>query len=133
MQVHLPNNWSPRPYQRKLWSYLGAGGKRAVACWHRRAGKDDVCLHHTALAAHERVGNYWHMLPEYAQARKAIWDRINPKRAKRGITKPSQGKSEKDQEGRNIQKRKISFKTGLPGKWSAAITSIPWSAQRWWG
>lgn len=26
----------------------------------------------------ERVGNYWHMLPEYAQARKAIWDAVNP-------------------------------------------------------
>jgi hypothetical protein len=49
-----------------------------VVCWHRRAGKDDVCLHATACAAMERVGNYWHMLPEYAQARKAIWDAVNP-------------------------------------------------------
>jgi len=61
-----------------LWRYLRGGGKRAMAVWHRRAGKDDVCLHHTAISAFERQGNYWHMLPEYAQARKAIWDAVNP-------------------------------------------------------
>jgi hypothetical protein len=26
----------------------------------------------------QRPGNYWHMLPEYGQARKAIWNAINP-------------------------------------------------------
>ena len=61
-----------------LWRYLESGGKRAVAIWHRRAGKDDLCLHWTACAAHERVGTYWHMLPEAEQARKAIWAAINP-------------------------------------------------------
>jgi hypothetical protein len=55
--IRLPHNgWAPRPYQRKLWNYLEKGGKRAVAIWHRRAGKDEVCLHWTATAAHTRVG-----------------------------------------------------------------------------
>jgi len=49
------------------------------------SGKDDVCLHHAAIKAHERVGNYWHMLPEYAQARKAIWDSVNPHTGRRRI------------------------------------------------
>jgi phage terminase large subunit len=49
-----------------------------VCVWHRRAGKDDVCLHWTAVAAQQRPGNYWHMLPEAAQARKAVWDAVNP-------------------------------------------------------
>src|SRR2546429_6056289 len=44
-----------------------------------------IALHRTAIAAHERVGNYWHMLPEYAQARKAIWDAINPHTGRRRI------------------------------------------------
>src|SRR5262245_10054493 len=44
MEIILPNRWQPRPYQRRLWSYLEGGGKRAVAVWHRRAGKDEVCL-----------------------------------------------------------------------------------------
>jgi len=76
--IQLPNKWLPRPYQCDLWSYLQSGGKRAVAVCHRRWGKDDLALHWTAVAAHQRVGTYWHMLPEYAQARKAIWDAVNP-------------------------------------------------------
>lgn len=84
-EISLPYNWSPRPYQQPLWDYLEGGGKRAVVVWHRRAGKDEMCLHHTACAAHERIGNYWHMLPEYAQARKAIWDAVNPHTGKKRI------------------------------------------------
>lgn len=84
-ELQLPNNWQPRPYQVPLWTYLSNGGKRAVAIHHRRAGKDDVSLHHTACGAHERVGNYVHMLPIYAQARKAIWDAVNAHTGKRRI------------------------------------------------
>ena len=39
----------------------------------------------TAAAAARRVGNYWHMLPQAEQARKAIWDAINPHSGKRRI------------------------------------------------
>jgi len=85
LDISLPYHWSPRPYQQRLWRYLQHGGTRAVACWHRRAGKDEVCLHHAACAAHERVGNYAHMLPEYAQARKAIWTAVNPHTGRRRI------------------------------------------------
>jgi hypothetical protein len=92
-EILLPNNWRPRPYQLPLWSYLEKGGKRAVAIWHRRAGKDELCLHWTAVAANDvghpqaigRVGTYWHMLPQASQARKAIWDAINPHTGKRRI------------------------------------------------
>lgn len=64
---------------------MEGGGKYAVAVWHRRAGKDEVALNHAAISCHERIGNYWHMLPEYSQARKAIWDAINPHSGKRRI------------------------------------------------
>lgn len=83
--IRLPNSWEPRSYQRPLWSYLERGGKRAIGIWHRRAGKDDVFLHRTACAAFERVGVYWHMLPEAAQARKAIWEAVNPRTGLRRI------------------------------------------------
>lgn len=33
----------------------------------------------------QRVGTYWHLLPEAAQARKAIWDAVNPHSGKRRI------------------------------------------------
>jgi len=69
----------------KLWTYLERGGKRAVEVGHRRWGKDDVALHFTACAAIRRVANYWHMLPAYSQARKVIWNAINPKSGLRRI------------------------------------------------
>ncbi len=84
-EIALPNNWIPRPDQLPLWRYLSNGGKRALMIAHRRWGKDDVALHRTAMAAFERVGNYWHMLPEASQARKAIWDAVNPRTGIRRI------------------------------------------------
>lgn len=84
--VALPfNDWRPRKHQEKLWRYLESGGKRAVAVWHRRAGKDEICLHHAATQAIERVGNYWHCLPEFLQGRKAIWTAINSHTGRRRI------------------------------------------------
>lgn len=77
-QIILPNNWNPRGYQLPAWRALESGVRRALLVWHRRAGKDDVCLHWAATQAMQRVGNYWHMLPEYAQARKSVWDAVNP-------------------------------------------------------
>jgi len=85
VKIRLPNGWSPRDYQLPAWNYLERGGKHAELVWHRRSGKDEVCLHRTAVASFERVAGYWHMLPEYAQARKAIWDAINPHSGKRRI------------------------------------------------
>lgn len=84
-EVTLPNNWAPREYQNKLWRYMHGGGKRASVIWPRRHGKDDVALHYTACALHERVGVYWHLLPQHNQARKAIWDAVNPHTGRRRI------------------------------------------------
>jgi hypothetical protein len=84
-KLALFRHWNPRDYQRPLWEYLRNGGKRACAIWHRRSGKDDVALNWTAEAAHNRVGEYWHMLPESAQGRKAIWDAVSPHTGRRRI------------------------------------------------
>ena len=84
-RIQLPNGWRPRDYQMPAWEYLENGGKHAELVWHRRSGKDEIALHRTACAAFERVAGYWHMLPEYSQARKAIWDAVNPHSGKRRI------------------------------------------------
>lgn len=84
-EIILPHNWTPRIYQGRLWNALNAGCKRAIDIAHRRWGKDEVALHWTALAAHDRVASYWHLLPQASQARKAIWDAINPHTGKRRI------------------------------------------------
>ena len=83
--VRLPHEWNPRPYQMAVWKALEGGIKRALCVWHRRAGKDDVALHWAACSTMTRVGTYWHMLPQANQARKAIWDAVNPKTGRRRI------------------------------------------------
>lgn len=83
--VRLPNGWRPRPYQLGFWGYMEGGGRHAELIWHRRSGKDDVCMHWTACAAMQRVATYWHMLPQANQARKAIWEAVNPHTGKRRI------------------------------------------------
>jgi phage terminase large subunit len=84
--IELPaQRWKPRSYQKPAWGALEAGAKRLALAWHRRAGKDDICLHWAAVSAFQRVGGYWHMLPMASQARKAIWDAVNPRTGQRRI------------------------------------------------
>lgn len=52
---------------------------------HRRWGKDEIALNAAAVSAFEHPATYWHMLPEYSQARKAIWNAVNPHTNKRRI------------------------------------------------
>ena len=75
-EIRIPADWRPRDYQKPLFRYLRGGGKRAVAVWHRRAGKDATGLHWTREAVFNRIGTYWHMLPTLRQGRLVIWDGI---------------------------------------------------------
>lgn len=79
------DGWDLRPYQRSAWDYLKNGGKRAVILWPRRHGKDDLALRWAANAVMDRPGAYWHMLPLATQARKAIWDSVDPHTGRRRI------------------------------------------------
>ena len=107
--ISLPNSWQPRWYQRPLWNYLENGGKRALGIWHRRAGKDDVLLNRTAVAAFERPATYWTALPEYAQARKALWNAVDPHTGKRRI---DQAFPQELREATNDQEMFIRFVNG---------------------
>lgn len=85
-KIRLPaNGWRPREYQLPLWGYIEHGGKRAVTCWHRRSGKDAVYLNRTACASQEEIGNYVYLMPEAKQARKALWNGVNPATSKNRI------------------------------------------------
>lgn len=66
-------------------------------------------MHRTCIAAHERVAGYWHCLPEYEQARKAIWTAVNPHTGKRRIDEafPPELRASKDE-----QQMFIRFKNG---------------------
>jgi phage terminase large subunit len=108
-RIILPNGWKPRPYQMPMWSYLENGGKRAIGAWHRRAGKDDVLLNWTAVAAFERPASYWHCLPEYSQARKAIWTAVDPMT---GVRRIDQAFPHELRANTNDQEMFIRFKNG---------------------
>jgi len=49
-------------------------GKRGVAVWHRRAGKDLMAINIISTKIPQRVGTYWHMLPTYKQGRAIVWN-----------------------------------------------------------
>jgi len=75
-----------RRYQRpfhETWSQLKK--RRLIEIAHRRWGKDEVALNVTRDLALQRPASYWHCLPEYSQARKAIWAAVNPHTGKRRI------------------------------------------------
>lgn len=84
--IELPHSgWKPRAYQEPAWMNWQNGGKRQLLFWHRRAGKDEINLHMHAVGSAQRVGTYWHMLPLANQARKAIWDAVNPHTGRRRL------------------------------------------------
>lgn len=79
MNITIPFNFTPRKYQLPLFRHMDdrwAEKKpaRAVITWHRRSGKDKACINLCAMAAMDRVGTYFYLLPTYAQAKKVIWD-----------------------------------------------------------
>ncbi|MBW9076938.1 hypothetical protein JNB84_03155 [Rhizobium pusense] len=101
--------WRPRDYQMPAWLAWERGCKRQLLFWHRRAGKDEIDLQKHAVSAMTRPGTYWHMLPEASQARKAIWNAVNPHSGKRRIDEAFPGEII---ENRNDNEMFIRFKTG---------------------
>lgn len=75
--IRLPNQWNPRHYQLPVFQAFEQGIKRFVLVYHRRAGKDSMCINLMAMAAMQRVGNYLYLFPTARQARKALWDSID--------------------------------------------------------
>lgn len=83
-KIQIPT-FTPRDYQVPVLKAFDAGLRKFVLRWHRRAGKDEICLNMSAKGAMTTIGNYWHMLPDYSQARKAIWTAVNPKTGRKRI------------------------------------------------
>lgn len=75
VNITLPYMWKPWPHQMKFWdAFVIRNTKRNVIVWHRRAGKDQTALNAMIVKAHERVGMYWYVFPEYKQGREIFWD-----------------------------------------------------------
>lgn len=66
-----------RPYQEVIWDKLSKDDiKRAFILMHRRAGKDIFCIQWLFAKAITTPGNYWYLLPQQNQVRRAIWEGI---------------------------------------------------------
>lgn len=107
--IDLPNNWRPRPYQLPAWEALENGCRRMVLCWHRRSGKDDLGLHFTATQVVQYPANYWYLLPQANQARKAIWTAVD---SHMGMKRIDWAFPKELRENTNDQEMLIRFKNG---------------------
>lgn len=86
-KITIPYNFAMRSYQREMWDALidiSPSGeitmkrKRALLCWHRRAGKDKNVVNFLATMAYRhRIGTYAYFFPTYAQGKKIVWDGID--------------------------------------------------------
>jgi phage terminase large subunit len=72
--IELPFRFTPREYQLPVFEAMDDGCKRAVLCWHRRAGKEKTCFNLMVKKTFERVGTYYYFFPTYNQGRKVLWD-----------------------------------------------------------
>lgn len=73
-----PHEWQPRSYQQAALDAFHGGCKRLLLVWHRRAGKDRFGLELVREEADKNVGSYWHLYPLQVQAKKAIWNGVDP-------------------------------------------------------
>jgi hypothetical protein len=84
--IVLPFRFEPRHYQKAVMGAICEGKvKRAVCCWHRRAGKDKTFLNILAIKAMEVMGNYAYYFPTATLGRKALWDNIDARSGMRVI------------------------------------------------
>lgn len=77
--------WPLRPYQEKARKKFDEGIRRQGLFWHRRAGKDIFCLSLARNESRKRIGSYVHFFPKHTQAKRAIWNGIDPKKGARFI------------------------------------------------
>jgi len=82
MEYEFRVRWYQRPFHEAL---VNQQKKRLIEIAHRRWGKDEIVLNGFRELSQKRIGTYWHCFPEYAQARKAIWNGINGHTGKRRI------------------------------------------------
>lgn len=76
MTVELPHKFTPRDYQLPMWRAMETY-KRCLMVWHRRCGKDKMCLNRLITKAIERPCNVAYYFPTAALGRKALWMNVD--------------------------------------------------------
>lgn len=75
--ITIPNNWHPFRHQIEALNAFDTGRKKQYHIWHRRAGKDNLCLNLIAREAIQSPGVYWIVYPTATHARSAVWQNID--------------------------------------------------------
>ena len=83
--IKIPQNFEPRPYQLKLFQAMDgirdkpdSGVLRALIRWHRQSGKDTACWAYMITRAVREPGNYVYLFPRQSDAKRALWEKIDP-------------------------------------------------------
>jgi phage terminase large subunit len=71
LYIRIPSI-KPYAHQGRILSAVNEG-KNVLACVHRRAGKDIICLEAWNLRSLRRVGTHVYLFPLHKQARSVIW------------------------------------------------------------
>ena len=71
------DNFTPREYQEDfVKNFDERSYNKYLLLWHRRSGKDICAFNMTIRHALRKVGNYFYILPTFAQCRRVIWNSI---------------------------------------------------------
>lgn len=60
------------------WDASRGACSRFLGIWHRRAGKDRTGMELIRDELEHNVGSYWHLYPLQVQAKRAIWNGVDP-------------------------------------------------------
>lgn len=72
--TRIETSFDPRPYQSKIMRAFFIDGKRRIlVVAHRRSGKDTMSFQMLWIAAMQRKGLYFHLLPKISQSTTVIW------------------------------------------------------------
>lgn len=99
-------DWKPRKDQKETWDALMSPDITTVVInAHRRWGKDELCLHSTAIHSMQRVGSRLYALPQYAQARRSIYEGLNARTGRTRINDcfPAEIIKKRDDKGMMLQ------------------------------
>jgi phage terminase large subunit len=78
--VRLPNDFTPRPYQRRYMAHFDNGGKRAIWVVHRRGGKDLTAMHQTVKEDAPSSGSLLARLPDLLSGPQSDLGRLHQRR-----------------------------------------------------
>lgn len=76
MDIEIPSNFTPRPYQKEIIDAIMGGYDKICLVWPRQIGKDTLCFAIMVLKAVMTPGNYFYVFPTKEDARRALWEKV---------------------------------------------------------